>query len=158
DEAETAVRERLHIVVERQAGGIPEVRVVPEDGVLNPRRDRPARALLGDPAGDPDTALQRHIDRDRLQPGAVGDAGLRHQVRLAVGRADTDLVALALGQAEQAVAAIPVGDGANERLPGEVGPGDHVTLDDRAGDRPAGVLVADGADDRPARGDDLLER
>src|SRR5439155_4705516 len=124
--------------------------------VLDPRADRLA-LLVGDLPRDPDAALQLDVRRGRLQPGGVGDAQHAHQVRLAVGRADAGLVALGLGHAEQAVAALLVGDGA-EALADDVGPGDDVTLDDRPGDRLAAVLVADDAADRPARGDDLLER
>src|SRR5437867_100620 len=110
--------------------------------------DRLTRDLVGDLPRDPDTALQFDVYRDRPQAEIVGDADHGHQVGLALGRGDPNLVALALGHAEQPIAALPVGDGAEEPVVDEAA-GEQVALDDGSGDGLAGILVADDADDWP---------
>ena len=132
---------------DRAVGGvILEVGVVLRDEVVHPRRDGQAGGLIDHPPPGPDAPLEREIPRDGPSTLAYGlDSG---QIGRPILRRGEYALPLAIfvfrGDSREPVATFGVGGRLEtaERV-AERRRGPHVD----AGDRPAGVLVAERPDD-----------
>ena len=134
------------------------MRVVGECVGVNIAGHRLAGRLVGHPAPDQDTPLQRDIEIHGFQSGRFGRYPKgRLGVRQTVARLEEQAIGRPLGQAGKSIVPLGVGRRLDARRPDEA-----VLVEDHAaefepGDGPAGVLVADDALDRLGRRGGVLE-
>src|SRR5262249_6996152 len=118
----------------------PHRRIRIERVVMDPGPgDRPARDGVRDPAADEDAGHQVDVALDRAEPGRVGNQDTGAEIRLADRRGAHPITLRVLAVAEKLIAPLFV---SADQLAG-------AGMNVNAGERLAGLLVADHAADQP---------